>query len=106
MPYILFNKPYVASNKKASHSSPANARFIPPPRRPLRPKPVPPHGPTAWIKINLREEKKRQTRHITAAVGLFTLRLVRVAIGRIKLADLQVGQWRYLTPEEIKSLQK
>src|SRR5258706_662708 len=93
-------------NQKDYGLSPAKARLIPTPSLPPRPKPVTPHGPTAWIEIKLREGKKRQIRHITAAVGLFTLRLVRVAIGRIKLADLQVGQWRYLTPEEIKSLQK
>ncbi len=91
---------------KEYRTLPAKARLIPTPSLPPRPKPVTPHGPTAWIEIKLREGKKRQIRHITAAVGLFTLRLVRVAIGRIKLADLQVGQWRYLTPEEIKSLQK
>ncbi len=85
---------------------PAKARLIPTPSLPPRPKPLTPHGPTAWIEIKLREGKKRQIRHMTAAVGLFTLRLIRVAIGRIKLDDLQVGQWRYLTPEEIKSLRK
>lgn len=85
---------------------PAKARLIPTPNLPPRPKPVTPHGPTAWIEIKLREGKKRQIRHMTAAVGLFTLRLIRVAIGRIKLDDLQVGQWRYLTPDEIKLLQK
>jgi 23S rRNA pseudouridine2457 synthase len=85
---------------------PAKARLISTPSLPPRPKPVTPHGPTAWIEIKLREGKKRQIRHVTAAVGLFTLRLIRVAIGRIKLDDLQVGQWRYLTPDEIKLLQK
>jgi 23S rRNA pseudouridine2604 synthase len=28
------------------------------------------------------------------------LGLKRVRIGRVKLGDLPVGQWRYLTPEE------
>jgi 23S rRNA pseudouridine2457 synthase len=67
---------------------------------------VTPHGPTAWIEIKLREGKKRQIRHRTAAVGLFTLRLVRVAIGEIKINDLQVGQWRELRLDEIKLLRK
>jgi 23S rRNA pseudouridine2457 synthase len=43
---------------------------------------------------------------MTAAVGLFTLRLVRVAIGNIRLADLPVGEWRELTKHEIKMLAK
>ncbi len=71
---------------------------------PPRPKPVTPHGPTAWIEIKLREGRKRQIRHMTAAVGLFTLRLVRVAIGGITIDGLNVGEWRELTPKEIQSL--
>ena len=69
-----------------------------------RSKPVTPHGHTAWIEIKLREGKKRQIRHMTAAVGLFTLRLVRVAIGKIQLGDLPVGGWRELTEAERISL--
>lgn len=85
---------------------PARARLIPDPNLPPRSKPVTPHGPTAWIEIKLREGKKRQIRHMTAAVGLPTLRLVRVAIGRIRLGDLEPGTWRDLTPDEINSLKK
>lgn len=79
---------------------PCKARLIPEPSLPPRSKPVTPHGPTAWIEIRLREGKKRQIRHMTAAVGLFTLRLVRVAIGLIQLGDLAVGEWRELTHAE------
>ena len=79
---------------------PCKARRIPTPSLPPRPKQVTPHAATAWIEIKLREGKKRQIRHMTAAVGLFTLRLVRVAIGRIQLGDLGVGKWRDLTPAE------
>ena len=85
---------------------PAKARLIPEPNLPPRSKPVTPHGPTAWIEIKLREGKKRQIRHMTAAVGLFTLRLVRVAIGQIQLGELEPGQWRNLTPKELNSLKK
>lgn len=85
---------------------PAKARLIPDPNLPPRSKPVTPHGPTAWIEIKLREGKKRQIRHMTAAVGLPTLRLVRVAIGRIKLGDLLAGSWRDLTQPEIKLLKR
>jgi len=85
---------------------PASARLLPSPSLPPRPKPVTPHGPTAWIEIRLREGKKRQIRHMTAAVGLFTLRLVRVAIGEIGLGELAPGQWRDLTLHEINLLKK
>jgi 23S rRNA pseudouridine2457 synthase len=85
---------------------PAKARCIPDPNLPPRPKPVTPHGPTAWIELKLREGKKRQIRHMTAAVGLFTLRLVRVAIGAIQISDLKVGAWRDLTEAEVHELKK
>ncbi len=57
--------------------------------------------PTAWLKITLQEGRKRQIRHMTAAVGYPTLRLVRVAIGPITLDDLAPGQWRDLAPTEL-----
>jgi 23S rRNA pseudouridine2457 synthase len=59
-----------------------------------------------WLELKLREGKKRQIRHMTAAVGLFTLRLVRVAIGNIKLKKLPSGVWRELTSEETRSLRE
>nr|WP_088891201.1 pseudouridine synthase [Leptolyngbya ohadii] len=58
--------------------------------------------PTAWIEITLTEGKNRQVRRMTAAVGFPTLRLVRVAIGQLKLQGLQPGEWRDLTPQELQ----
>ena len=84
----------------------AKVRLLPAPDLPARSKPVTPHGPTAWLEIKLREGKKRQLRHMTAAVGLFTLRLVRVAIGPIELGDLKIGEWRELAKEELATLQR
>ena len=83
---------------------PAVARLLPDLDLPPREKPVTPHGPTAWIEIKLREGKKRQVRHMTAAVGLFTLRVVRVAIGPLRLGDLKVGEWRELSRDDVKRL--
>lgn len=82
----------------------AKVRLIPDPGLPPRSKPVTPHGPTSWLEIKLREGKKRQIRHMTAAVKLFTLRLIRVAIGPIQLNGLKLGEWRELTNNEIKIL--
>jgi 23S rRNA pseudouridine2457 synthase len=50
------------------------------------------HGPTSWLSITLTEGKFRQVRKMTAAVGLPTLRLVRVRIGPWHLGDLLPGQ--------------
>ena len=85
---------------------PAKVRVIADPGLPARPKPVTPHGPTSWLEIKLREGKKRQIRHMTAAVDLFTLRIFRVAIGEIPIGDLPVGEWRDLTAGELQRLNR
>jgi 23S rRNA pseudouridine2457 synthase len=84
----------------------AQVMVVPEPDLPERPKPVTPHGPTTWLRIVLREGKKRQVRHMTAAVGLPTLRLLRVAVGPISLDTLQPGEWRYLTAEEVAAIRE
>ena len=58
--------------------------------------------PTAWLALTLIEGKNRQVRRMTAAVGFPTLRLIRAAIGRVKLSDLGLspGQWRELDAAE------
>ena len=54
--------------------------------------------PDAWLEITLREGRNRQVRRLTAAVGLPTLRLVRVAMGEIRLDALASGEWRMQGP--------
>ena len=48
----------------------------------------------AWLELAIREGRNRQVRRMTAAVGLPTLRLVRIAIGAHRLGALPPGQWR------------
>jgi 23S rRNA pseudouridine2457 synthase len=79
---------------------------IPEPVFPPRSKPIVPHGPVSWLRIVLKEGKKRQVRHMSAAVGLPTLRLIRVAIGPVGLENLQPGAWRDLTTAEISRLKR
>ncbi len=50
--------------------------------------------PTTWLQITIGEGRNRQVRRMTAAVGLPTLRLVRMAIGDWSLDGLQPGEWR------------
>lgn len=49
---------------------------------------------THWLAITITEGRNRQVRRMTAAVGLPTLRLIRVAIGPWKLDELPPGHWR------------
>lgn len=82
------------------------ALVVPEPVLPARSKPVTPHGPTTWLRIVLREGKKRQIRHMTAAVGFPTLRLVRLSIGNITLEGLKPGEWRELSSVEENRLRE
>ena len=57
------------------------------------------------VQVTLGEGKNRQLRRMCAAVGLQVLRLERVAQGELRLGDLPLGKWRYLTAGEVKYLQ-
>jgi 23S rRNA pseudouridine2457 synthase len=50
--------------------------------------------PTSWLELTLREGKNRQVRRMTARVGFPTLRLVRAAIGGVRVQGLSLGEWR------------
>ena len=50
--------------------------------------------PDAWLELVITEGRNRQVRRMTAAVGLPTLRLVRVAMGAHALDGLAPGAWR------------
>ena len=54
--------------------------------------------PDCWIGLELTEGKNRQVRRMTAAVGHPTLRLLRVAVGglRLEALGLEPGAWREL----------
>jgi 23S rRNA pseudouridine2457 synthase len=54
--------------------------------------------PDSWIELVIDEGRNRQVRRMTAAVNLPTLRLVRVAIGKWSLDDLQPGQANAVGP--------
>jgi pseudouridylate synthase len=53
--------------------------------------------PDFWVEIKISEGKNRQVRRMTSKAGFPCLRLVRVAIGRLNLFDLnlELGQWQF-----------
>jgi 23S rRNA pseudouridine2457 synthase len=76
-----------------------------PPSIPPRPVPIRFRReiPTSWIALSLVEGRNRQVRRMTAAAGNPTLRLIRVAIGALRLDELALapGEWRRLAPGEL-----
>jgi len=85
-------------------SKAAHIEVIAEPNVSPRSKPVRNYNPTTWLKIVIREGKKHQVRRMTAALGYPTLRLIRVAIGRLTLGELQPGEWRPLSQNEFDQL--
>ena len=57
--------------------------------------------PTTWLELTLREGKNRQVRRMTARVGFPTLRLIRYAIGNVRLAGLAPGEWREIGSDRV-----
>lgn len=63
-----------------------------------------PVGKGAWLRIILKEGRKRQIRETGAKLGLPVLRIIRIRIGSFQLGNLKPGQWRDLNHTEIQAL--
>lgn len=59
---------------------------------------------TSTVELIITEGRKRQIRRMLDAVGHPVLRLTRTKIGNLKLGKLKPGEWRFLTPEEVRDL--
>ncbi len=91
---------------KPFQSRPAAARLLPAaPDLPERQPPVRFRKtvPTTWLELVLIEGKNRQVRRMCAAVGFPVLRLLRVRIGQLALADMAPGDVRELTEEQLRA---
>lgn len=58
-----------------------------------------------FFEITLTEGRNRQVRRMVEAVGAKVLKLVRTHIGAVGIGSLEIGKFRALTPEEVRSLQ-
>lgn len=63
-------------------------------------------GKGAWLRVILREGRKRQIREMGKLTGLPIVRIIRIRIATLLLGNLKPGEWRYLTSEEIADLRK
>ena len=58
------------------------------------------------VRIAIHEGRKRQVRRMFAAIGHPVVRLVRTRIGPIADRGLAPGQWRRLSPQEVRALEQ
>src|SRR2546428_13883141 len=61
-------------------------------------------GKYSFIDLTIREGRNRQVRRMLEAVGSKVLKLVRTAIGPLRIEDLEIGKYRKLTAAEVKRL--
>ena len=64
--------------------------------------PVP--GPLIWYRMTLEQGWKRQIRRMFGALGIPVVRLVRVCVGTLRLADLRPGEVRVLSHRDAEAL--
>ena len=74
------------------------------PTRPAEVKRLRDRGKHTFLEMTITEGRNRQVRRMIDAVGSKVLKLVRVAIGPIRIGDLQIGKWRSLTDAEVRAL--
>ncbi len=61
-------------------------------------------GKGAWVRVIMREGRKRQIREVGKRIGLPVVRILRVRIGTLRLGTLKPREWRNLTTEEVNTL--
>ena len=61
-------------------------------------------GKGAWVRVVMGEGRKRQIRETCQQLGLPIVRILRIRIGTLRVANLKPRQWRYLTTQEVDEL--
>ena len=90
-----FGTPRPGAGEGRKPKPPASAeRREPPPRR------------TTWLKMTLREGRKRQVRRMVSLLGHPAVRVIRIGLGPLALGELRPGKWRDLTAGEVRALRE
>jgi 23S rRNA pseudouridine2605 synthase len=58
----------------------------------------------AWLAFTIHEGRHHQVRRMCERIGHDPLRVIRMAYGPILLGALQPGEWRFLSPDEVRLL--
>jgi len=74
------------------------------PTRPAEVKRLRESAKYTFLELTITEGRNRQVRRMIEAVGSKVLKLVRTAIGPLRIGDLPIGHWRELTTEELAAL--
>jgi len=61
---------------------------------------------SAILEMVLREGQNREIRRVLARLNHKVLRLVRISVGPVRLGKLPSGEYRRLTKDEVRALQK
>jgi 23S rRNA pseudouridine2605 synthase len=64
------------------------------------------YGKGAWLRVTLKEGRKRQIREMGLKTGLPVARIIRIRIGELRLGSLKPKEWRHLTSQEVAALQQ
>jgi pseudouridine synthase len=63
------------------------------------------HNGNAQVEVTLKEGRNRQIRRMFEHIGYRVLRLKRIKIGDLSLEAMRPGEYRKLTPSELRQLQ-
>lgn len=63
-------------------------------------------GKSVWLRVVLREGRKRQIREVGNRIGLPVERILRVRISTLELGNLKPKEWRYLNAVEVARLKQ
>ena len=72
--------------------------------RPPKVKLLKAEGQSAKFRVTIHEGRNRQVRRMCDAAGMHCTRLRRIQEGNLRLGDLPLGKWRYLTEAEVAEL--